>query len=208
VQRGGGGSVRRNKWHAKPPFGEPEAPANKTVFTDHFGLVSDVLAECFSRLQWSASSLLARFEVVNCRISALSQRKADPLHDKVNIPLFKGEFTLLDADAQTTIATWACMTTMTAEHLPRKPDAIVASQAQRKWLMKKRMPPQNWRIWIGKCKRQAWRGHWVRVTLPLREGDLAAAVAHYGRVPSEACYPQIKAWIDGFALPYSKRSHD
>ena len=100
------------------------------------------------------------------------------------IPLFKGELTLLDADAQTTIATWACMTTMTAEHLPRKPDAIVASQAERKWLMKKRMPPQNWRIWIGKFKRQAWRGHWVRVTLPVRDGDLAAAVAHYGRIPN------------------------
>jgi hypothetical protein len=25
---------------------------------------------------------------------------------------------------------------------------------------------------------------------------------------SEACYTQIKAWIDGFASPYSKRSHD
>jgi hypothetical protein len=24
----------------------------------------------------------------------------------------------------------------------------------------------------------------------------------------EACYTQIKAWIDGFASPYSKRSHD
>jgi hypothetical protein len=92
VQRGGGGSVRRNKWHAKPPFGEPEAPANKTVFTDHFGLVSDVLAECFSRLQWSASSLLARFEVLDWWISALFKYRVDPLHDEVVdfAPLMEG----------------------------------------------------------------------------------------------------------------------
>jgi hypothetical protein len=101
------------------------------------------------------------------------------------IPLFKGEFRELSKIAQTAIAAWIAMATMTAEHLARKPDNIVTSQRERKWLMKKRTAPTTWRIWIGKYLRKKWPGQWIRVTLPILEAeDIPKAEAANRRTPN------------------------
>jgi hypothetical protein len=78
-------------------------------------------------------------------------------------PLVRGEFSELNIAAQTAIAAWAAMATMTSEF--RKPQKIVIPQDERTWLKQKLTPPLNWRIWIGRYNRETWGGQWVRSTL-------------------------------------------
>jgi len=86
-------------------------------------------------------------------------------------PLFEGRFENLDVAAQTTLAAWSAMATMTSEFLARDPQKIVVTQAERWWLKDNLTAPSNWRIWIGRYKRKTWGGQWVRVTLPIRTAE-------------------------------------
>ena len=66
------------------------------------------------------------------------------------IPMFTGQTCVLGEAAQTTMATWATMAVMTAEHMMIEPSLIAVSQADREWLWKNGTPPRDWRIWIGR----------------------------------------------------------
>jgi hypothetical protein len=80
-------------------------------------------------------------------------------------PLVRREFSELNIAAQTAIAAWAAMATMTSEFLAREPQTIVIPQHERTWLKQNLTPPTNWRIWIGRYNRETWGGQWVRSTL-------------------------------------------
>ena len=80
-------------------------------------------------------------------------------------PLVMGEFSELNITAQTAIAAWTAMVTMTSEFLAREPQKIVIPQDERTWLKQNLTSPPNWRIWIGRYNRKTWGGQWVRVTL-------------------------------------------
>ena len=80
------------------------------------------------------------------------------------IPLFRGELTILNPDAQRWVATWACMATIMGEFLSRKIGANAIGQSDRETLMRTQLPPRNWRIWIGKCSQENWPSQWLHVT--------------------------------------------
>jgi hypothetical protein len=101
----------------------------------------------------------------NCNSGWMSQlqNQAKPFL----IPLFEGKECALAAEARTTVSAWIAMATMTSEHVSRDPKQIAISQAERDWLMNKRTPPDEWRIWIGRHRSQGWPGQWVHATFPV-----------------------------------------
>ena len=101
------------------------------------------------------------------------------------IPLFEGKESVLDSAAQTLIASWAAMATMTGEYLSRDPENIAVSQAERTWFKKNRVPPDNWRILIGKYRRDEWKGQWYHVSMPIYSAkDIPRAKASNVRLPN------------------------
>jgi hypothetical protein len=87
------------------------------------------------------------------------------------IPMFTGQTCVLGVPAQTTIATWAAMATMTAEHLTKGPSLVAVSQADREWLWKKGTPPPDWRIWIGRFQRHKLPERWTHCSVPIYERE-------------------------------------
>ena len=61
------------------------------------------------------------------------------------------------------------MTVMTAEFLPPAGNTVI-SQNERNFV-RHGGTPSNWRIWIGRYKREKWRGHLVRQSIPVGFGE-------------------------------------
>ena len=76
-------------------------------------------------------------------------------------PLIEGKPTVLDAKAQTTVATWATMATMTGEYIHRKQTSIAVTQAERTAFMNINQPLPDWRIWIGHYHPVGIFGSWI-----------------------------------------------
>ena len=86
------------------------------------------------------------------------------------IPLFDGQDVRLSADAQTAIAQWATMATMTAEYLGRDARSVAVSPEDRALLMAGTIP-KGWRIWIGLLARPGWRRQWQHAVLPILDAE-------------------------------------
>jgi hypothetical protein len=82
--------------------------------------------------------------------------------------MFKHDFLLLDRTQQAKLATWVCMSTMASDFLPRHEYGIVSNSKERKFLMSKRVPPSNWRIWAAHCEAFSALGQWLRFSFPAR----------------------------------------
>jgi hypothetical protein len=122
------------------------------------------------------------------------------------IPLFKGEKSVLTADAQKAIATWIAMATMTGERMAKN-SAVTVPQLERDWLMNNRVPPDGtWRVWIGRCS-EPWRGQqWVRTTSIILDAEkLPNAVMTDDRVPNTqaTAFKIGKLYIATFNCPFS-----
>jgi len=101
------------------------------------------------------------------------------------IPLFNGSPILIGAEAQTTIALWIAMATMTGEHLSRDPKQITIPHSERDWLMHNQTVPGGWRIWIGRYQRRSWPGQWVRATFPILSSEtLPPSITPDDRLPN------------------------
>jgi len=58
------------------------------------------------------------------------------------------------------------MATITGDYLPRDPDAIAVSQAERDYFRDNGMPPlDSWKIWIGDYRKQ--KGVWDHYVVPI-----------------------------------------
>jgi hypothetical protein len=83
------------------------------------------------------------------------------------IPLIKGLPCAIGEEAQSKVATWATMATMTGEFIHRKPTSVAVSQRERRYFMHARMPLQNWRIWIGMFYPTQGAGSWIHAAMPI-----------------------------------------
>jgi hypothetical protein len=79
----------------------------------------------------------------------------------IMIPLIKGQQLRLSPDQQRIVATWAAMKAMVAEY--GESEAVTTHHAQRKYLMKNRLPPKKgWSVWIARVfGHAAWAAHLV-----------------------------------------------
>jgi hypothetical protein len=99
----------------------------------------------------------------------------------VVVPLLTGSHTILTADHQALLATWATMHIMVAEHYA--PEKLAISDEEKHLFNLVRQPLPNWRIWIGNYIRGKWVGQWVQLALAIGEkhvsyfpnGDVARA---------------------------------
>jgi hypothetical protein len=97
---------------------------------------------------------------------SLIQERAKP----IMIPLIEGKPTALSHHAQTIVATWCAMATMTSEFLDKDlvPSTIAVSQDDREFLWKEGVPPpERWRIWITRYQRHKWVGRWFHSVVPI-----------------------------------------
>jgi hypothetical protein len=107
--------------------------------------------------------------------------KLEELAKPILVPLLTGSLTILPADHQTLLATWATMHIMVAEHFAPERLAITDHDKHLFYLVRKPLP--NWRIWIGNYIRGKWLGQWVQLALAIGEeyvsyfpnGDVARA---------------------------------
>jgi hypothetical protein len=108
-----------------------------------------------------------RVVCTSCNNTWLSriQEAAKPLL----ISMFTGQTCVLGEIAQTTMATWAAMATMTAEHMMTERSLIAVSQPDREWLLQNGTLPPDWRIWIGRYQRHRLPERWTHCSVPIYE---------------------------------------
>jgi hypothetical protein len=87
------------------------------------------------------------------------------------VPLFEGAEHTIDADAQSKIAAWIAMATMTGEHLSQDEKRIAVPQADRIWLMAHSTAPPSWCIWVGRYRWQRATPQWVHVSIHVPNTD-------------------------------------
>lgn len=103
------------------------------------------------------------------------------------VPLFNGIESILDTDAQTKIATWATMATITGEYLGRRIEKTTFTLQERDWFRRNKRPFDNIRVWIGFLYRPKWNGQWVHVTMPI-----LASKNFPGREPKDVARPNLQ----------------
>jgi hypothetical protein len=112
------------------------------------------------------------------------------------------------------------MATMTGEYIDRAIESKAVTQTERDWFMKNRIPPDNWRVWIGRFQRHKWKGQWIHVNAPilgatdapdLKPGDLAQPNTQattfvvgelYVHVMSSTGYPEL---VQRWSWPFLSR---
>jgi hypothetical protein len=126
------------------------------------------------------------------------------------IPLFKGESVWLDKKAQAAIATWAMMSTITAEHIQRNPSETTVPQADRTSFMKGQ-PLANWKVWIAPYRRDKWIGQWVHSSVPIYSAGDTAPVTDDGRPRPNAqntTFVVGQLYVHTMSGPYPNFVHD
>lgn len=94
------------------------------------------------------------------------------------LPLVQGQTNhLIGVEAQTAIAKWATMATMTAEFIHGRFASIAISQEARTTFKERRQPFANWRIWIGHYHRRRWDACYVHACQPIYLPDQMVIVA-------------------------------
>lgn len=83
------------------------------------------------------------------------------------LPLVQGKNSVLWLRQQKLIAAWATMFTMVTEFYEDEMIYVAVSQHERTWFMEHKLPPRNWRIWIGHYNRGDWAGLWVHASAPV-----------------------------------------
>jgi hypothetical protein len=84
--------------------------------------------------------------------------------------------TVISADMQRILATWAAKTVMTSEQLSQH--LAVVQQSERTWLKDNLEPPRGWNIWIGSYSGIQWRDlalfqHQGALTVPSVDNNAA-----------------------------------
>lgn len=102
-------------------------------------------------------------------------RKLEEEAEPILAPLMQGQETrILEAD-QKLIATWAILKVMVVNHQ-------MVHHLQHKQMMKKRVPPSGWGVWIGNYNRKEWLGEWLpRAFAQFPEHILARKKNHESR---------------------------
>lgn len=93
-----------------------------------------------------------------CNIGWMStlQEAAKP----IVVPLLTGEDIKLGRKEQRILAAWIAMAIMCSEF--GDPTRVAISQDDRDILYRHHVPPRpNWRIWIGRYRRERWRSRWA-----------------------------------------------
>jgi hypothetical protein len=86
------------------------------------------------------------------------------------IPLFRGERSNLDSEAQEAISLWVAMASITSEHIARNPNRIAIPKTDRIIVMQGAVPPR-WRIWFGTLRKTGWSRPWVHATFPISAAE-------------------------------------
>jgi hypothetical protein len=90
------------------------------------------------------------------------QESAKPLL----LPLVTGGKLVLGQGDQKLVAAWCAMSTMTSDFY--YPDRQAIPQVDREWLKNHRSPPPDtWRIWIARYRREKWVSHWIKNSIPV-----------------------------------------
>jgi hypothetical protein len=87
------------------------------------------------------------------------------------LPLFDGAQHDIDTDAQSKIAAWIAMATMTGEYLSQDPRRIAVPQSHRDWLMTHSTAPAHWGIWIGRYRWLRAAPQWVHLSMHVLDSD-------------------------------------
>lgn len=125
------------------------------------------------------------------------------------IPLFDGNAVPLTIAAQTAIAKWATMATMTGEYLSRDDRYIAIPAEDRASLMADRIP-STWRIWIGFLAKPGWRRQWQHASLPILNAEyLPQSVTDDERSPNTqtTTFTVGKLLVTTFSCPFPTITH-
>jgi hypothetical protein len=103
------------------------------------------------------------------------------------IPLMTGAPITLRLKHLKLLSRWIAMTVMTVEFLPPAGNTVI-TQDERNFVHAGEGAPSNWRIWIGRHKRGAWKGHLVRQSIPLTFGEEIPQITKDGHYwPNTQC---------------------
>ncbi len=124
-------------------------------------------------------TLRVRWVCQGCNNGWMSQlqEKAKP----IVLPFMHGEQSVLNQDQQKTFAGWAAMNVMTAEF--RDVRNLSVSAVDRKSLMETRVPPENWKIWIGNLDTEKWKAYYIHHRMKVLPDDAPLELGHVETVP-------------------------
>ena len=91
------------------------------------------------------------------------------------IPLINTELCVLDHYAQSIIAAWIAMASMTGEYVSKSDERIGVRQCDRDWLKDTQTAPSNWKIWIGRHRPVSSDMRWVHVVGTILDADVLPA---------------------------------
>lgn len=157
----------------------------KRHFMRDVEMVSRNVPESVSIIRRSGNAL-ENFEKIVCadcntRFMSRLQNNAKPYL----IPLLEGQKTVIGRDAQTAIAAWATMVTMTAEFMLAGTKLGVL-QTDRTALQTAEKPLNHWKIWIGHYPGNGeWPHQWSHTSVPVIGGEqLPSAEKVYTPLPN------------------------
>jgi hypothetical protein len=87
-------------------------------------------------------------------------RRLDEAVDPIMTPLILGQETRLSEIDQRTIAAWAVLKVMVADHSH-------VHHKQRKQIKRRRRPPAGWSVWIGHYERKTMKEEWLSRPFPV-----------------------------------------
>ena len=120
------------------------------------------------------------------------------------IPLLEGRRTALVAKAQTAIATWATMVTMTAEFFLNSSGKIAISGEDRAQLRATETALTDWDIWIGHYPGGTNQHRWTHTSIPIVGGaELPGPDNVYTPLPNT----QTTTFVVGKLYVHTMRSH-
>jgi hypothetical protein len=122
------------------------------------------------------------------------------------LPLFEGRAHRIDGDAQSKIAAWIAMATMTGEYLSQDQKRVTVPQSDRDWLMAHPTAPAHWVIWIGRYRWQrAVVPQWVHLSLHVPDSDaLPDRLTEHHRPNTQTtafCVGELFAFVMSSELP-------
>ena len=147
------------------------------------GARGEVMTATTVRKAGSALALNRRIVCKPCNNTWMSrlQERARPFL----VPLLRGERCALGPEAQTAIAAWATMVTMTAEFMLESAGKVGVSREDRLRLMQTEAPILEWRIWAAYHRGGVYSHGWTHTSLPIVGGeDLPNAELVYSPLPN------------------------
>lgn len=97
------------------------------------------------------------------------------------LPLIKREDLYFDGNAQEAVAAWITMFVMVAEYFDT--NKVSTPQFERQRFMATKLPPPNWKIWVGDFQRENWRAMLAHFAVPISASEHDHPIAENGIIP-------------------------